>query len=135
MNLILYGGCISMLTTSGTSELANRSVSSSVNVVRTPKRHSCMDMKCLHSREHMIFGCHAKESLLADPALGCSTGFIAETLLWQGWGASVGHSSTISLICLYHLTRKTSCLLPDLHQFFVFKIWLQWLTYAYLLLN
>lgn len=50
-----------------------------------------------------------KTSLLGDPVLGHRTGFTAETLLWWGWGPSAGHSWTISLICPYHLARKTSC--------------------------
>lgn len=101
VNFLLYGGFISLLATSGTSELASTTVFSPVNVGRTPKRHSYIDVKWLCTRKNQIFGCHTEDSLLGDAALVC----------------------------------RTISILSDLRQLFQIKIWLQWLCYAYLLLN
>lgn len=69
--MVLYCGFILLLGTSGTSELANTSVSSLMNAARSPKRHSCTDVKWQCNRKHQTFGCHAEDSLLGDAALVC----------------------------------------------------------------
>lgn len=101
VDLVLYGGFISLLATLGTSEPANISVSSPVNVARGPKSHSCTDVRWLCNRRQQTFGCHVEDRLLADAALVC----------------------------------RIVPFLPDLCQLLKIKTRLQWLCYAYLLLN
>lgn len=71
--MVLCGEFISLLATSGTSVLASSSVSSPMNVARSPKRHSCTDGKWLCNRKDQTFGSHAEDSLLGGAAMVCRT--------------------------------------------------------------